>query len=344
MSAAYILAKDHLKSFVRKISKGSRLIAPVTNEYGDTLYSEINCLDSTQIDTQHQPQSSIKHFFLPQQESILSYSVSQAGEYHFSNILIGVPTVFFGVRSCDLAGLLYMDVIFSNPAKDPYYFKKRENSIIISLGCNEPFENCFCNATKSGPFLDFGFDLRFTDLGDRFLVEPGRKRGMEILEEFAYFFNDASEQDLKDQYQLQLESRSSFQQNVHVDLAIKKLANEEVGKDVWQDLADRCQDCGGCAYVCPTCTCFTITDQPVSESEGERVRSWDACTFAGFTRMVGGHNPVSSEHSLRRRFLHKLKYDVSLHNRTSCTGCGRCVGICFGGVDIIKFISAVCES
>jgi len=42
---------------------------------------------------------------------------------------------------------------------------------------------------------------------------------------------------------------------------------------------------------------------------------------------------------IKRRFMHKLYYDVRAHNRPSCVGCGRCVDMCFGGVDIIKFIN-----
>jgi ferredoxin len=75
------------------------------------------------------------------------------------------------------------------------------------------------------------------------------------------------------------------------------------------------------------------------------VRTWDACTFAGFTTMAGGHNPVDMKQDrVRRRFMHKLYYDVKAHNRPSCVGCGRCVEMCFGGVDMIQFIKMVSES
>jgi ferredoxin len=60
--------------------------------------------------------------------------------------------------------------------------------------------------------------------------------------------------------------------------------------------------------------------------------------------MAGGHNPVDSNtHAIRKRFLHKLLHDVQKHGRPSCVGCGRCVGMCFGGTDIVRFINMVCE-
>jgi ferredoxin len=42
--------------------------------------------------------------------------------------------------------------------------------------------------------------------------------------------------------------------------------------------------------------------------------------------------------AIRQRFLHKLLYDVNTHGRPSCVGCGRCVDICFGGTDIVRFL------
>lgn len=343
MNDHYILKKDHLNSLLRRLMKEYRLVAPVKNPHGDTLFSVIDSIDQSHIDLSSQPQGSIKPFLFPQQEVLFDYKHSEATDYHFEHTPTSTPTAFFAVRSCDLSAVLYMDVIFSQKRRDPYYFEKRNEAIIISLACNEPFANCFCNATKTGPFLEYGFDLQLTDLSDRFMVETGRAKGCEIVKRFQHFFEPAEERDSKAQYQAFLEARSHFKQQVHVEQAIKRLAREPIPNEVWEGLSLRCQDCGGCAYLCPTCTCFTITDQATSASSGRRIRSWDACTFSGFTRMAGGHNPIDSRtHSVRQRFLHKLKFDVQEHGRPSCVGCGRCVGICFGGVDIIRFINTAC--
>ena len=331
---------------LRKLQKDHRLIAPVCNEYGDTIYSEIASLDTTEIDLENQPQSSVKSYFFPQSETLSSYIVdrepgSGGMEYSFhAHLSENDPTVFFGVRSCDMFAVMYTDMIFLHEnAKDIYYEQRRNNSVFISLGCNEPFPDCFCNATRTGPFLEAGFDLQLTDLGDRWFVETGRPRGVRLTEEWESFFTPASEADKRAQFQAELEARGLFTRLVHVDLAVKLLAESGVPDRIIEELSRRCQDCGGCAYICPTCTCFNITDIKLSEDNGERIRSWDACTFGGFTRMAGNHNPVAVDSQrIRKRFLHKLQHDVSRHGRTSCVGCGRCVGMCFGGVDIIRFI------
>jgi len=71
----------------------------------------------------------------------------------------------------------------------------------------------------------------------------------------------------------------------------------------------RCLECGGCTYVCPACTCFTVSDRQVGPDEFERVRIWDACALSGFTRMAGGFNPRRAVHDRRnRRFFRKLAH------------------------------------
>lgn len=341
---AFILKKDHLKAFLRKLAKDRKLVAPIKNEYGDTLFCEVDSLDEVDLDLANQAQSSIKAFLFPQQQVIFQYEEEQQLGTSFQAAIPGEPTIFFGLRSCDLAAVLYMDVIFLNKQKDPYYLQKRKDNILISIGCNDPFANCFCMQTKSGPFLEYGYDLQLTDLGDRFWVEAGRSTGEKILQEWAYFFSPATNEDEKVQYQIRLEAQGNFKRQVLVDLAIKKLKDGTVPEKVWQQLSLSCQDCGGCAYICPTCTCFNITDRKISNSKGERIRSWDACTFAGFTNMAGDHNPVDMKAAkIKRRFMHKLHYDVKAHGRPSCVGCGRCVDMCFGGVDIVKFIELASE-
>lgn len=331
---------------LRKLRKNHRLVAPVCNEFGDTIFTEIEQPDANAIDLDNQPQGSLKSFFFPQSETLSSYivdSVSETGitEYSFHPLLPeNTPTVFFGVRSCDMFGVMYCDMVFlhENP-RDVYYELHRSNAIFISLGCSTPFANCFCNATRTGPFLDAGFDLQLTDLGDRWFVETGRPRGVKLTKDYAGFFAPANEADKRAQFQAELEARGLFARHVHVELAIKLLAEEGVPDRIIEDLSRRCQDCGGCAYICPTCTCFNIADLKLSRDSGERIRSWDACTFSGFTGMAGGHNPIRpATQRIRKRFLHKLLHDVKKHGRTSCVGCGRCVGMCFGGVDIISFI------
>jgi len=344
MTDRFILKKDHLVPFLARLTKEYRIVAPARNRFGDTMFTELEQSDLHHLDLDNQPQTSAKSFLLPQRETLFTYTSAAGDNYAFAAEDGIRPTVFFGLRSCDLSAILYMDVIFQTGG-DPYYRRRRQDSILISLGCNAPFANCFCLATKNGPFLEFGFDLQFTDLGDTYFVEAGRSRGLALIRQWQLFFQPAGKDASQVQYQTFLESRGKFSLNVPVDQAISLLRQGQVEERIYEELSLRCQDCGGCAYICPTCTCFTITDRQTSETGGERIRSWDACTFAGFTRMAGGHNPVDQQRAkIKKRFLHKLLHDVDKHRRPSCVGCGRCVGMCFGGVDIVRFIQMICEA
>ncbi|HUV51336.1 MAG TPA: 4Fe-4S dicluster domain-containing protein [Anaerolineae bacterium] len=343
MSDRFILSKEHLKSFLRKISKEHELIAPVKNRSGDTLLEVIPSVDEVVFDFKSKPVMPAKNFFFPRSETIFKYQ-RKGKHYKFDEILDNTPRILFGLRSCDLWGILFLDMIFQENFKDRYYLNRRINAVLINIGCNEPMGNCFCRSTKSGPFLTHGYDLQLTDLGDRFFVEIGRPRGRELVDEWNYFFSPATTKDMEHQYEMLLEAESRFHQIVDMDTAVSRLMNDEVDETLWEELGNRCQNCGGCAYVCPTCYCFNIVDIPISDTEGERLRIQDSCTFSGFTRLAGGYNPRHErKRRIRRRFYHKLYYDSKKHCRPSCVGCGRCVEICFGRVDMINFIKRVCE-
>ncbi|VAW39608.1 hypothetical protein MNBD_DELTA04-660, partial [hydrothermal vent metagenome] len=59
MNKNLVMNKDYLVPLLRKLAKTHRLVAPVRNEYGDTLFTLITDLDRTEIDLDHQPQASL---------------------------------------------------------------------------------------------------------------------------------------------------------------------------------------------------------------------------------------------------------------------------------------------
>lgn len=340
----FILYKDNLIGFLRKIHKEYELIAPVKNRYGDTMFEVIPSLDGLNLELCEQTIMPPKDFFLPQMDTLFTYT-RDTSSYDFREIFNQKPRAIFGMRSCDIRAVLFFDVVFQEHFKDIYYLKRRKNTILIGLGCNQPGENCFCKSAKSGPFLTHGYDLQLTDLGDRFFVEIGRPKGADLVRKWAYFFSPATRQDGEEQYEIVLESESRFNYILDFDTAVSRLLNGEVDERIWEELGNRCQNCGGCAYVCPTCYCFNVIDKPASDKKGQRIRVWDACTLAGFTRLADNYNPYEERRArIKRRFYHKLYYDKKRYNIPSCVGCGRCVDICFGHVDMINLIRLLSES
>lgn len=354
MSDTALLNKDDLTPLLVQVCRHQRLVAPVKNSYGDTLFCVIDDPTTVEIDLVNQPQNSIKSFLFPQTETLSYYRLErneQTGrpDYQFSATLADIPpTLYFGVRSCDMNAVAYFDTIFNPKAgADPYYQQRRKGATFVTLVCNQPAaDNCFCDKTQTGPFMSQGFDLQFTDIGSDFYIttaEQDNVAGSDLLTQFSTLFSSATGDDQRKQQQVEKGAEKSLDLDVDVDRCVTLLKTAAPPSSLLQQLAVRCQGCAGCAFVCPTCSCFTISDQKLSEQHGERVRRWDACTFSGFTQMAGHHNPVVGESErMTKRFLHKLKHDVALHGQVSCVGCGRCVDMCFGGVDIVRFIRGVC--
>jgi Fe-S-cluster-containing hydrogenase component 2 len=112
----------------------------------------------------------------------------------------------------------------------------------------------------------------------------------------------------------------------------------------WQATAERCLSCRLCAYVCPTCRCFIIRDEP-QDQPGQylRLRCWDACPGENYRRLAGGHRPRTQKgERLRNRFFCKFYYyseQYGLDAAVACTGCGRCIDVCPVNIDITEVLS-----
>jgi sulfhydrogenase subunit beta (sulfur reductase) len=126
--------------------------------------------------------------------------------------------------------------------------------------------------------------------------------------------------------------------NVPTDLAALRGAFDA---PIWEAFAATCLGCGACAYACPTCHCFDITDE-ARKGNGQRVRSWDSCAFSLFTLHGSGHNPRETQGArLRQRILHKFLYCPENFDEVFCVGCGRCVTACPSGVDLRSILESL---
>ncbi len=110
----------------------------------------------------------------------------------------------------------------------------------------------------------------------------------------------------------------------------------------WQKMAAQCLSCGICTYVCPTCYCFTITDE-IENLRGERLRSWDSCMFYHYTLEASGHNPRPSKlNRYRNRVGHKFSYIPEKYDGLiGCCGCGRCIRSCPVSIDIRQVVGSL---
>lgn len=256
--------------------------------------------------------------------------------------------LLFGLRACDIKSILFVDEFFKRDFQDFYYLNRLTNRLLVLVGCKQPTKNCFCTSAKTGPFLpvrgrhgkeeESDFDLQMVDVGDEYLVEVGSKKGEEFVNSFREFFNEASEEVIDQSKKAKRAAAEAINLNVDFEKAIKNFCEDKIPEEIYERIAQRCIYCGGCIYICPTCTCFNVFDEKEADT-GRRCRNWDACVFAGYTREASGHNP-RHEKWIRtsRRYEHKLKYDYLTTGTSGCVGCGRCLSSCPVNIGISQVI------
>jgi len=327
------ITREKLLKLLEEVSKERTLIAPIRNErLGDVNFLPVSdcaeiCFDYDNTTTPP------KEFFFPQYECMFTFSGVSNDSIEVADI--SEEIVLFGVRSCDVKGIELLDKFYERKFEDNYYLSKRRKSVLISVACSELNEQCFCTSTGTGPVLDEGFDIQLVSTGSDYAVQVGSEKGLELFERYNGFFGPAVGVDVK---RLVAEAKKS---ELKFDLrkVYENLEREKVDGQFWEDMAGRCQSCGLCLFLCPTCSCFSVLDGGMPVGESRRARQWDACYFGGMTRMTGGDNPVGSRSEMmKRKYYHKLVQQIDEFGMSGCTGCGRCNLACVGNVNWLENI------
>jgi len=325
--SAYLLPWDRLEELVGRLLKAAEVIAPRRLESGDVFYGAIASPAEVAWDYRSAVEP-LKRFLLPQREPILRFSTN--GKLQVEPIYDEKDRVFLGVRSCDVSGVGVLDAMFGGDIEDPYYMARRRRATFIALTCQEPDEHCFCVCGDGGPFLKKGYDQQWTALGEGMLVEVGSEKGQALADSHSDLLSQAEPSHIGERLRLAKEAETRFGDfHSYIAAAMRKLSMAEVPEEVWEKGADHCVECGGCTFLCPTCSCFTVTDR----REGDvvlRERHWDACMYSCYSREASGHNPRATRaQRVRGRFFHKLSLQWAQRNgRHGCVGCGRCVATC----------------
>ncbi len=327
MRSEWILPKGHLSYWLRQLRNRASLIAPLRVD-GDIVFKSLENIHEVSLDNPALLPSP-KEFLLPQQEGMFWTE----GE-RIRPLLNKERRFIFGVRSCDVSALGLLDRFFLEGYGDPFYRERRRNTIFLSIVCNNPDPTCFCIGLGTGPYLEKGFDIQLTDLGDRYFVQAGNRQSQRLVRQWSFLFTTPRKVDYEDQYEVFLSSKARFQKRISLESVREYILAGKVRDSFWESVSERCFECGGCVYECPLCTCFTVTDRSYSFGT-ERVRLWDTCLFKGFTRMAGGVLP-NEKRVLRtkRWYYHKLVHYPDVLGSFGCVGCGRCTVTCPGRIDM----------
>lgn len=365
------LTRESLDRLLERFARAGTLVAPVDVD-GEAAFRPVR--DPARIlrdvvNTLIPP----RDLFLPTPETLLAYRIEGGVPRLAPEAADGTPErIVFGIRSCDVAGLAYLERFLSgapfgrSDLADGPFMRRREAATLLSVTCPAPADTCACVCCSGGPALEAGFDWQLTELDDGWLVEIGSARGERLAARCADALADAPAGALERKERRVRETIERFAERstrrVPTMAASRMVSSGRLAEGFWTEVGERCSECGGCAFVCPTCSCFNVADlRPVGEAPIEvrprgdtpavpggpsdavadgdylRVRTRDCCTLAGFVRQAGGGYPrwTCGERCVTR-FFHKLS--AQFHARLGapgCTGCGRCIEVCLGeeGID-----------
>jgi hypothetical protein len=320
-----------------------------------------------------------KDLLLPSPERLLGYRVA-AGRVTLDPDAEEAPSPFvlFGVRSCDVAGFRYLErflsgAVFDRPDLADGPFRARRDAVtVLSVVCQAPGPTCMCVCCHGGPALEQGYDWQLTALDQGWLVEIGSEKGERLAERFAVCLPPAGPEALREKDERVRDVVDHFDRfstnRVQTMAGSRMTSTGRLAPAFWERVGERCFECGGCAFVCPTCYCFNVADvgppcavddcegrvldvpavpggrvagvEPAAEGDEDahwqRVRLRDCCMLAGFVRQAGGSYPRwSTGERCLTRFFHKLSWQFHARMGTlGCTGCGRCSVVCMGGIGI----------
>jgi len=332
------LQKRHIKLFLERIRTEYELWGPVQRN-SHYLYEKIDDLE-TLIIKPVKTLLPVKKIIIPSYTEMLKFRDTECEDLQDTTI-----RVVFGPHPCEIHSLLMLDRIFHAQYPDPYYIRRRENTILIALSC-EPDETCFCKSTGTHTVSE-GFDIALNDLGNFYLVWVLTSKGDDLVRLGAELFDELTVEDVKKYTEWRQTRDAMF--NVEFDfMVMPDLMDLNYHSSIWEDFATKCLSCGACSMVCPTCNCFNVVDE-INFTTGEvtRSRHWDSCMFKEYSMVAGGFNFRESRAArLRLWYTHKLRSFGELRlpgvtGKPSCVGCGRCVETCPVGINVLTVMEAL---
>ncbi|MBN2123314.1 MAG: 4Fe-4S dicluster domain-containing protein [Deltaproteobacteria bacterium] len=269
-----------------------------------------------------------KKYFLPPEETLMRFSTSPTPQVE--PVIDDEPFVLFGIHPYDLKAIKQMDKVFETGVRDPHYLKRREAALLIGVDPTRVSPRAFWADMEAATVSD-GFDLMFTDIGERYVVEIGSEKGNDLMKSCA-----GARQATREEAQIRLNVRAAVARTCEKrglsfpKREIPQLLERSRDRFLWEEQAARCLSCGTCNLVCPTCYCFDVRDDmDLDLVNGRRVRRWDGCLLEGFAAVATGENfretrTARYQHRLYRKglYLFRILDDVA------CVGCGRCSSSC----------------
>lgn len=324
-----IITKKELLAAVNSWIVGGKTVSgPVLIKDALSLYGDLQDAEHLMLEGVVRPGDSIKKYFLPRNEDIYHYKFV-GHKVEIENIDFKPPErIIIGARPCDAAALPILDKVFNWEYIDEFYNRRRQATTVVTIGCSQWDDSCFCTSVGLSPASEKGSDVLLLPLDDDYEVKCLTDKGA------ALFAGNMATSEKSAQVPSG-PAQKFFPEEVEAFLQV----NYE--NPVWRDIALSCLGCGACAYTCPTCHCFDITDEGNARC-GKRVKNWDCCQFNMFTKHASGHNPRANQaQRQRQRIQHKFRIYPEKFGEILCTGCGNCARNCPVGLGVLPAMEKI---
>jgi ferredoxin len=326
------IKKEQIPKFLTAVSADYTLYGPKVEDNVVT-FGNISSAEELVLDYRNST-TSPKELFLPRAEVVYEFD----GQNFVNETIPDEKRIIFGMRPCDCQALTLLDRIFdTEQVKEPFYVTRRQNTIVVAMGCNRPLSSCFCTAVGGDPFGQEGADILLGDVGDSLLAKAITPKGKEFLTHYSKFFSAKGSGNWDKQAKAardKLESKLEFDNT-------KPCLDDLFENDIWETVSRKCLGCGVCSYLCPVCYCFDLVNEKTATGT-RKVRTWDCCMFSLFTQHASGHNPRPiGAARLRQKIMHKFSYYTERCGVNGCVGCGRCVRSCPVNLDIRRLLEKV---
>lgn len=322
MSDKYTISEPGVASLFDALTKSNRRILGPKKVADRIEIAEIK--NATDLARKGQSTISAKTTVFPKVERLLKYRFEAGKQIALDDVAPNAqPTVLFGVRPCEARAFHALDVVFNWDYRDKFFNTRLANTTVIAISCTQAQadDSCFCTSVGSRPDDPAGSDILLSPLkAGGFLAQVLTDKGKAIVDLVKAAFQPlAGAPDLV--------PAASVAPAFEPKALEAKLAGKFDGP-VWVQQSLRCLGCGACAYVCPTCVCFSIEDE-ADTRKGDRLRTWDSCGMRLFTLHASGHNPRDKQSQRwRQRIYHKFAYYPDRFQTLGCVGCGKCSRAC----------------
>jgi sulfhydrogenase subunit beta (sulfur reductase) len=332
------LDKKDFKPFLQSLMVEYDLFAPVQLAEGVAVFKKIDHPDEVDFSSSN-TQKPAKEVFFPQSETMFRYEKTGKQHQVTSTEEVERKRVILGARPCDIQAVSLIDQVFSGKEfTDVYYVNKRKATTIIGMACDHPLSTCFCSSMKGGPFHREGSDLFLIDLGEAYLVELLTEKGKTFQKN--KFLKEALAKDINSAKEVEEKATPKTDGSLPV-AGIGKRLDQMLESPFWERVQEKCIGCRICTYLCPTCHCFDIVDEALT-NKGQRVRNWDSCLSSLYSQETSGHNPrPTNRERTRQRIMHKFNYFPKNFDQIACVGCGRCIIYCPVNFDIRQTIKEI---